>query len=278
MSAPSEVYPSILRFLQDNGLHKTAKAFCKETSAELSDVAPELFEIFQYFIQQKRNEIAAAPVESEAAVVEEVSKKKKKKSKTEEEPEVVAEATVEEPEVEEVPKKKKKKDKKAVEEVVEEVAEVEEAPKKKKKDKKAKVADVEVVAEAEKENVEVAPVEASAEVSKKRSIDADADNCEEVVEKPYKKPKTVDRFERVNDAEWRAKIAGKQQLIDNSHEAKARFGGSVGDSWGDAAAGDMIKVKGKGFRKEMQKKKRASWKGTGELDQGVNSIPFSDSE
>ena len=39
------------------------------------------------------------------------------------------------------------------------------------------------------------------------------------------------------------------------------------------------KVKGKDFRKEMAKKKKASWRGGGAIDQGVNSIKFdSDSE
>jgi len=40
----------------------------------------------------------------------------------------------------------------------------------------------------------------------------------------------------------------------------------------------MLKVKGKGFRKEMAKKKRASWRGGGSIDQGVNSLTFSDSD
>jgi hypothetical protein len=40
-----------------------------------------------------------------------------------------------------------------------------------------------------------------------------------------------------------------------------RFGTGLGDSWGNKAADDLLKVKGKGFRKEMAKKKRASFKG-----------------
>jgi len=84
-------------------------------------------------------------------------------------------------------------------------------------------------------------------------------------------------FRRVDDDKWRSKIKD-ERLLDNTHNAKNKFGGSAGDSWGDSAAGDMLKVKGKGFRKEMAKKKRSSWRGCGELDQGVNSIKFSDSE
>jgi len=83
-------------------------------------------------------------------------------------------------------------------------------------------------------------------------------------------------FSRVNHAKWMATITDSR-LIDNTHQAKNKFGGSVGDSWGDAAAADMIKVKGKGFRKEMAKKKRSSWRGGGEIDQGINSIKFADS-
>lgn len=83
-------------------------------------------------------------------------------------------------------------------------------------------------------------------------------------------------FSRVDYAKCMALIKD-DRLIDNTHLAKQKFGGSVGDSWADAASVDMLKVKGKGFRKEMAKKKRASWRGCGELDQGVNSIKFADS-
>lgn len=84
-------------------------------------------------------------------------------------------------------------------------------------------------------------------------------------------------FKRVDDDAWRGTITD-QRLMDNTHLAKAKFGKAAGDSWGDAAAEDMLKVKGKGFRKEMAKKKRASWRGGGALDQGINSIAFPDSD
>ncbi|CAK9084254.1 Uroporphyrinogen decarboxylase (UPD) (URO-D) [Durusdinium trenchii] len=67
-------------------------------------------------------------------------------------------------------------------------------------------------------------------------------------------------------------------LLDNTHLAKQKFGGSKGDSWADKASEDLLKTKGKGFRKEMAKKKRSSWRGGGEIDQGVNSIKFDDSD
>merc|ERR1719456_1194564 len=65
-------------------------------------------------------------------------------------------------------------------------------------------------------------------------------------------------------------------MFDNTHKAKGKFGSSAGDTWGDQAADDLLKVKGKGFRKEMAKKKRASWRGGGNIDMGVNSLMFSD--
>lgn len=36
----------------------------------------------------------------------------------------------------------------------------------------------------------------------------------------------------------------------------------------------LASVLNSGFRKEMAKKKRSSWRGGGEIDQGVNSIKF----
>merc|ERR1711933_84734 len=105
------------------------------------------------------------------------------------------------------------------------------------------------------------------------------------VEVPEKKKKKKDKehapasgvpFKRVDDEKWRNMITDSR-LIDNSHKAKQKFGASAGDSWGDKAAVDMLKVKGAGFRKEMAKKKRASWRGAGAIDQGVNSVKFDDS-
>jgi hypothetical protein len=96
-------------------------------------------------------------------------------------------------------------------------------------------------------------------------------------EKEVKEANSGVPFKRVDDEKWKAAIKDSR-LLDNTHKAKNKFGGSAGDSWGDSAAVDMLKVKGKGFRKEMAKKKRASWRGCGELDQGVNSIKFEDSD
>ena len=92
------------------------------------------------------------------------------------------------------------------------------------------------------------------------------------------KRKSGTPFSRVDQEKWR-KAVSDGRFLDNTHEAKKRFGMAAGgDSWGDKAAEDLGKVKGKGFRKEMAKKKRSSWKGGGQLDQGVNSIMFPDSD
>ena len=65
--------------------------------------------------------------------------------------------------------------------------------------------------------------------------------------------------------------------MDWSHEAKARFGDGKGDTWGDVINETFSKVVGKGFRKEMQKAKKASWRGAGEINQAVLSTKFEDS-
>lgn len=82
-------------------------------------------------------------------------------------------------------------------------------------------------------------------------------------------------YSRVNEEFWRDKVEDKR-LLDNTHEAKAKYGAADGDAWATHAALDMSKVTGKGFRKEMAKKKRCTWRGNGALNQGVNSIAFSD--
>lgn len=83
-------------------------------------------------------------------------------------------------------------------------------------------------------------------------------------------------FKRIDDDKCRALIKD-QRLLDNTHKAKVKFGNSAGDSWADKASEDLLKTRGKGFRKEMAKKKRASWRGGGAIDQGVNSVKFEDS-
>lgn len=70
---------------------------------------------------------------------------------------------------------------------------------------------------------------------------------------------------------WAATLEGKdERLTDGFHR--------TGDSWGDSAFADLSKVKGKSFVKEMQKKKRASWRGGGQIDTKINSYIYPDSD
>jgi hypothetical protein len=80
------------------------------------------------------------------------------------------------------------------------------------------------------------------------------------------------KYWRRLDVEKYQDVVSGTKYADNSHYAKG------GDAWGNDAADRLGKVRGKGFKKEMQKLKRASWKGTGSIDTGVNSVQFSDWE
>lgn len=91
-------------------------------------------------------------------------------------------------------------------------------------------------------------------------------------------------FKRLDESKWANSIKD-DRLKDQSYYTKR------GDDFASKAANDLIKVRGKDFRREMSKKKRASWKGlgekkwpnvficvTGSIDMGVNSVQFSDDE
>lgn len=239
--APSKIYPAVRRFLVESGLTRTLKAFDKETS--LGEDAP-----------------AASGTGRKAAALAQLELTQACKcwldmqlNKADSPREVVAEAeppreTPLEAHVAVEPRKKRRREQiEAVEEVVEEPA---------------------VAASA------AAPQEATTgdlpEKKKKKKKKQDEGEDEE-----EKKQSSVP-FKRVDDEKWRSMIKDSR-LLDNTHTAKQKFGGSVGDTWADKASTDLLAVKGKGFRKEMAKKKRASWRGGGSLDMGVNSIKFSDS-
>jgi len=210
--AASDIYPAVARFLLENGLARTLKAFEKETAAgdDAEAVGPG-----------KKVAKAIRKMELTAAcqlMLEERAKKRK----------LGGEEAVAATEAEEPPKKRKR----------------------------------EAEAEAQPEPVAEVPKELSKKEKKQK----------EQQEKSSGIP-----FSRVDHSKWMATIKD-DRLIDNTHLAKQKFGGSGGgDSWGDSAAADMLKVKGKGFRKEMAKKKRSSWRGGGEIDQGCNSIRLADS-
>ena len=78
-------------------------------------------------------------------------------------------------------------------------------------------------------------------------------------------------WKRIDESKYQQAVEGTK-FADNSHYSKG------GDAWGDDAADRLGKVKGRGFKKEMAKLKRASWKGCGSIDTGVNSVQFSDWE
>lgn len=260
-----------MRFLTQTGLTKSAAKFQKETGVD-ADAAASLPTLEEVYSSWMATNGAKGKTNNELSVESEVlSKKEKKKRKgspalsPKPSPKLLAAAApvMEEAPAEEAPKKKKRtKSMDAVEEVA-----VEEAPKKKKRKKSMD----ETVAEDEAPPA-APPAEEEAAPEKKKKKNKDK------ADEP--KPKG-EVFRRVDDAAWRAKIEKMDpRLLDNTHTAKVKFGIAVdtGDSWADKASEDLLKVKGKDFRKEMMKKKKASWKGGGALDQGVNSIPFPDSD
>ncbi|GFE52796.1 hypothetical protein BaOVIS_002000 [Babesia ovis] len=81
---------------------------------------------------------------------------------------------------------------------------------------------------------------------------------------------TPGRFKRIQDEVWLNRIE-KDELKQNSYTMK-------NDEFSLKAAQELIQVKGKNFRTEKMKKKRASWKGSGEITTHVNSITFDDSD
>ena len=149
-----------------------------------------------------------------------------------------------------------------------------EAPVKKKKKKEKREKEIKVVDEAEEER------KRKKEEKKRKKLEEEERavyaKYESMEVNPSKRPRTEEAgggeyFRRLGDeSQWLAKATVK----DNSHWTAKRGG----DSWGAQAAEDLIKVRGKDFKKEMQKKKRATWMGAGLLDNGINSIVYSDSD
>ena len=79
-------------------------------------------------------------------------------------------------------------------------------------------------------------------------------------------------FQRIDPSKV---VQFKNEMADNTFEAKARFGQGGGDSYG-AWSNDKLKDKqGKYFFKEKQKMKNRNSHASGRFDQGaVNSIKF----
>jgi hypothetical protein len=202
--------------------------------------------------QKKREMDYAEPVIGEPVKAENENKDKKRKHE-EEEP-VVAE-----PEEDAIVSKKKKKSKKEKRDVLEPIdadpVEEEMVPRKDKKSKKEKR---EVEETHESWDAPQTPAKANKNVS---------------VYTPQGDEQRGDAkyWKRIDEDKWKSKVVGtKFEKI--SHFDKG------GDAWGNEAANILGQVKGKGFVKAMQKLKRASWKGQGTIDAGVNSVQFSDWE
>lgn len=105
--------------------------------------------------------------------------------------------------------------------------------------------------------------EAQRQTAKKRRQDPDAQQQNAI--------ECREKNRRQDWSGWAATLENKdKRLQDGFHR--------TGDSWGDSAFDQLSKVKGKAFVKNMQKCKRSSWRGGGALDQGVNSLVFSDSD
>eukprot|EP01068_Selenidium_serpulae_P003063 Selendium_serpulae@DN2861_c0_g1_i1.p1 len=88
-----------------------------------------------------------------------------------------------------------------------------------------------------------------------------------------KRKHTGTRFQRIDNERWLSKVAGNAALEDNSYAA---FGAN---SHAAEAANILQQVKGKNFRQEKNKKKRATQYGKGGIEVRVNSFKFdSDSD
>jgi len=276
--APSDIYPVVRRFLMESGLTRALKSFDKETSAgDDAEVSPNasafeglaLTEAVELWLEQKGVDAPAAleGVEAQvqakkekkrkdAEVAQEEGEQPKKHKRHRHEKEVLATAGATDPSGQEV-RNNVRADQTATH-ALDDAAE--EPMRTQEPHKSAASRDTAKAGDEPKALREPGPKGASA--AKKTKVD--------------KVPGVP--FSRVDHERW-TKTIKDDRLKDNSHKAKVKFGESEGDSWADKAAEDMLKVRGRGFRKEMAKKKRASWRGAGEIDQGVNSIAFSsDSE
>lgn len=207
----------------------------------------------------------SAPRDEDVVGIDSESKKKSKKHKREPE--------LDEPQVEpesDYKKEKKSKKSKRLEEECDEILELE--SKKEKKSKKL----------VEEVSIEPEPERKKEKKMKKEKHNLSEDEPITPIKKqqvPISTPKAQDEDEtggakywkRIDEDKWKSKVDGTK-FAKISHYDKG------GDAWGNGAAEVLGQVKGKGFVKAMQKLKRASWKGQGQIDTGVNSVQFSDWE
>ncbi|KAL7068893.1 SRP40 C-terminal domain-containing protein [Cryptosporidium serpentis] len=83
------------------------------------------------------------------------------------------------------------------------------------------------------------------------------------------------RFSRI-DHSWNEKIID-ERLKDNSYWNMKKHNNDSND-FASKAAIELGKVRGKNFRQEKAKKKRCSWRGSGNISCEVNSVQFNDSD
>eukprot|EP00927_Polykrikos_kofoidii_P034412 TRINITY_DN2920_c0_g2_i1.p1 TRINITY_DN2920_c0_g2~~TRINITY_DN2920_c0_g2_i1.p1 ORF type:complete len:279 (-),score=74.98 TRINITY_DN2920_c0_g2_i1:82-846(-) len=244
--APSDIYPVLRRFLVEAGLQRTLTAFDKETLVDDESEQPKMTKakraLAKLLAGLELTEACQNWLEARTSCSATVTP-------TVVENEVVAtDGHVVEQETSKSEKRKAKKRAAAEAEA-----------------KAAELAIAAPIAEVEEEELQ-AP-------KRKREEQPTVDGQEK--ETKMKKKNSAENtsgvpFKRVEDSKWISTVKD-HRLLDNTHKSLG------GDTWGDKASEDLLKVKGKGFRKEMAKKKRASWRGGGEIDQRVLSVKFDDS-
>ncbi|XP_065666664.1 nucleolar and coiled-body phosphoprotein 1 [Hydra vulgaris] len=257
---PSDLYPYVHKFLLENGLHKTAKYFIKETNSEYACPSGlSLVDIFNKYFNETQNKRSSKIINDDDSI-------KIHKSFQNDGFEKDTKAEKDDEKDKNLSKKHKKEQKKR--KFVDDNHEDSEAKKvktednlsvKKKKSKKEKKPTKDSLEKLTDEVVQVINVE-----KESSSIVENIKNVFKPTEKKKNEP-----FRRVKEEE----IHVDDKLRNNSFEAKK---GSKGD-WGEKANQDLKFTRGKGFRHEKTKKKRGSYRG-GAINTSVNSIKFEDSD
>ncbi|KYF41214.1 SRP40, C-terminal domain-containing protein [Toxoplasma gondii ARI] len=239
---------SLVAFLDSLGLRKAAKALRKDSTAQglLTGEEAELFPgatlaqvVKRGLREKKRHREREGEAAEETQAAAESSEKKKKK--------VALAGSADAPEAAGEREKKQKKNR--FEGKTKQRAQREETPS----------ADSEEAAET------------TAEVNETENGETDAFAKKAEKGQKNEHASVLRRFKRVDESKWVEKIK-KEDLKDNS------FWNKKDDSFAVKAAHDLGKVRGRDFRHEKTKKKRASWKGCGEIPMTVNSIQFDSSD
>ncbi|EPR57858.1 SRP40, C-terminal domain-containing protein [Toxoplasma gondii GT1] len=239
---------SLVAFLDSLGLRKAAKALRKDSTAQglLTGEEAELFPgatlaqvVKRGLREKKRHREREGEAAEETQAAAESSEKKKKK--------VALAGAADAPEAAGEREKKQKKNR--FEGKTKQRAQREETP--------------------SADSEEAAETTAEVNETEKGETDAFAKKAEKGQKNEH--ASVLRRFKRVDESKWVEKIK-KEDLKDNS------FWNKKDDSFAVKAAHDLGKVRGRDFRHEKTKKKRASWKGCGEIPMTVNSIQFDSSD